>query len=173
MSRSDCALRSLYRANSASASRVWHSADAATLCQKRSQRSLAVPTLLPIVITAAVATIAPSTTPKPNLTKYALRMTRLRARRTVPPAGPVERREHRNTSPAYSPKVLYFAGRPTVWSRACVRRRMRAAPSVQSQSDRQRYVDRRKNSTMTVIAKGNTQNIVPIRSNSGNSYCSD
>lgn len=34
--------------------------------------------------------------------------------RTNPPAGSVDRREHRNTPPAYSPRVLYFAGRPTV-----------------------------------------------------------
>jgi hypothetical protein len=34
--------------------------------------------------------------------------------RTDPPAGSVDRREHRNTPPAYSPRVLYFAGRPTV-----------------------------------------------------------
>ena len=33
---------------------------------------------------------------------------------TDSPAGSVDRREHRNTPPAYSPRVLYFAGRPTV-----------------------------------------------------------
>lgn len=34
--------------------------------------------------------------------------------RANPPAGSVDRREHRNTPPAYSPRVLYFAGRATV-----------------------------------------------------------
>ena len=49
---------------------------------------------------------------------------------TAPPrqSGRLAARERRNTRPAYSPKVFYFAGRPTWRSRTYVRRAMRAAP---------------------------------------------
>ena len=56
--------------------------------------------------------------------------------RTAPPVGTVERREHRNTPPAYFPKVLYSAGRPTVAESLCSPP-MRASPSVQSRGDDQ------------------------------------
>jgi hypothetical protein len=63
-------------------------------------------------IPASVRT--PSTPTTTITTVRAFGMTILRVRRAVPTVGAVERREHRNTPHAYFPKVLYFAGRPTV-----------------------------------------------------------
>ena len=44
-------------------------------------------------------------------------------------------REHREPRPAYSPKVLYSAGRPTLRPSACVHRTMRIIPHDQDRDD--------------------------------------
>ena len=48
-------------------------------------------------------------------------------------------REHREPRPAYSPKVLYSAGRPTLGPSACVHRTMRVTPHDQDRSDEETH----------------------------------